>query len=274
MISVGVSMALYKMPSFKGYSSFHSAFWTNLFTLLFALIVFVAFSPSDDLFVISFYGLLWGSLFVLTMVQQKILLKRIETNTLLPVTASLSNVLTVGFGIFLFSDAISLLQWVAVILILSSVFFYSKKEGGLILDTNSVALGLGIVLTSTISKVVQKFSATHDTIFHFAIYQYLGAALFALILIYIFERKTFPKLFHIRNTWKFSLINAFFMSIAGFSFLKALSTGPISGVFSIAAGYTFVTAIVGVLLYKEILTSYKILLMCVTLLGIILMKLG
>jgi multidrug transporter EmrE-like cation transporter len=173
MVSVGVSMALYKMPSFKGYSSFHSAFWTNLYTLFFALIAFRIFSDSGNLFVISFYGLLWGALFALTMVQQKILLKRIETNTLLPVTSSLGNVLTIGFGVFLFSDVITPLQWVAIIVILSSVFLYSKKKGGLILDTNSITLGVGIILASTLSKVVQKFGATHDSIFHYAVYQYV-----------------------------------------------------------------------------------------------------
>ena len=51
------------------------------------------------------------------------------------------------------------------------------------------------------------------------------------------------------------------MTIAGFAFLKALSTGPLSGVYPIAAGYTFVTALLVVWLYKEKLTMYKLFLM-------------
>lgn len=262
------------MPSFKGYSSLHSTFWVNIFSLIFSVTVFIIFSHRENLAVISFYGLLWGALFALTMAQQKILLHRIETNTLLPVTSSLGNILTVLIGIILFSEKVSLVQGVATILILLSVFLYSRKKGGLILDMNSIWLGISIIVFSTLSKVVQKLGATHDTIFHFSVYQYVGASLFAFLLIYIFERKTIPTIFHIGKTWKISMVCAFFMTAAGFAFLKALSTGPLSGVYPIAAGYIFVTALLGIWLYKEKLSMYKVGLMLLTFIGIILMKLG
>lgn len=267
-------MSLYKMPSFKGYSSLHSTFWVNIFSLIFSVVVFNMSSSEANLTTVSFYGLLWGALFALTMAQQKILLHRIETNTLLPVTSSLGNILTVLIGVILFSEKVSLIQGVATILILLSVFLYSQKKGGLILDRRSILLGVSIIVASTLSKVVQKLAATHDTIFHFSVYQYIGASLFAFLLIYLFEKKTISTIFNIKETWKISLVCAFFMTVAGFAFLKALSTGPISGVYPIAAGYTFVTAILGVWLYKEKLTTYKFCLMILTFAGIILMKLG
>ncbi len=274
MVSVGISMSLYKMPSFKGYSSLHSTFLVNFFSLGFSLVVFSIFAKNESLAVVSYYGLLWGALFAITMALQKILLHRIETNTLLPVTSSLGNVLTVLIGVMLLAEKVSLLQAVATLIIIFSVFLYSQKKGGLVLDTQSVSLGLGIIVASTLSKVVQKFGAVNDTIFHFSVYQYIGASLFALLLIYIFERKTVLSIFRVGHVWKISMVCGFFMTIAGFAFLKALSAGPLSGVYPITAGYIFVTALLGVFLYNEKLTKYKVILLAMTFTGVILMRLG
>ncbi len=262
------------MPSFKGYSSLHSTLWANVFTLITVSVIYLFFVEWKSAIVISWYGLVWGILFALTMVQQKILLKRMETSTLLPVTSSLGNIFTVAIGVLFFSEALSALQWLAVMCILVAVFFYSRKKGGLILDAQSITLGLGIITVSTLSKVVQKAGAVHDTILHFSLYQYIGASLSALVLIFIFERNTFPQLFAIRQTWKISLINGVFMALAGFALLKALSIGPLAGVYPVAAGYIFVTAFIGAWLYKEKLTKYKVSLLILTFIGIVLMKLG
>lgn len=273
-VSLGVSMALYKMPSFQGYSSLHSTFWTNIFMGTIAVVVFFIFSHGDTLRVISWYGLLWGVFFALTMAQQKTLLKRMETNTLLPVTSSLGNILTISFGVLLFSEHISPLQLVAITLILLSVFLYGKKKGGLVLDLNSISLGVGIIIASTTTKVIQKFGATHDSIFHYSVYQYIGAIICALVLIFVFERKSFSTLFAIHKTWKISFLIAIFSAIGGYSLLKALSTGPLSLVYAVASSYTVVTAVLGVILYKESLTRYKISLMVITITGVILLKVG
>lgn len=274
VVSLGVSMSLYKMPSFQGYSSLHSTFWTNFFTSIISVIIFFVFANSNDLFSVSWYGLLWGIFFALTMCQQKILLKRIETNTLLPVTSSLGNILTIGLGVILFSEKISLLQYFAISLILFSVFLYGRKKGGMILDLSSITLGIGIIITSTTTKVIQKVGATHDSIFHFSVYQYFGAIICAFLLIYIFERKTVRTIFSIKKTWKMSLLIAFFSAIGGYSLLMALSTGPLSGVYAVQQSYIIVTALLGVFLYNESLTRYKIVLIGSILVGVILLKLG
>lgn len=271
--SLGVSMSLYKMPTFRGYSSLHSTFWTNLFSLIFSIIIFIIFAVSGDSITnISFYGLLWGVFFALTMAQQKVLLKRIETNTLLPITSSLGNILTVFLGIILFSESISLLGYFAITLIIISTFLYNRKDGGLVLDANSLTLGIGIIVTSTITKVIQKFGATHDSIVHFSFFQYLGASLCALFLIYVFEKNSLKQIFDIRQTCKMSLTISCFSTIGGYSLLKALSSGPLSGVYAIQPSYLIITAIMGVILYKEKLTKYKICLILLTILGVILIK--
>lgn len=273
-VTVGIYTALFRMPTFKGYSSLHSTLWVNVFSLGFALAVFFMFTKEVSLTAISWFGLLWGVLFALTTAQQKILLGRMETNTLLPVTSSLSNVLTVFAGIFIFSEQLSILQYVAVGIILLSIFLYSRKKGGLILDAHAVLFGLGIIVSSTFGKIVQKTGAMHEFILHYAVYQYIGATVCAFVLVYLFEPSSLRELPKIRNTWKISLTAGFFMAIAGYAFLLALATGPLAGVYPIAGAYTFVTALFGIWLYQEKLTGYKLSLMFLTFIGIALMKLG
>lgn len=273
-VTVGISVALFKMPTFKGYSSLHSTFWVNIFSLTVALIVFFAFTDEIPLTTISWYGLLWGVLFAFTTAQQKILLGRMETNILLPVTSSLSNVLTVFAGIFIFSEQLSGLQYVATLIILLCTFLYSRKKGGLILNRYAVLFGLGIIISSTLGKVVQKTGAVHESIIHFAVYQYIGATICAFLLVYLFEPFSLKRLHKIEDTWKISLVAGLFMAIAGYAFLLALASGPLAGVYLIAGAYTFVAALFGVWLYKEKLTRYKLFLMALACIGIILMKLG
>ncbi|MBP9782661.1 MAG: EamA family transporter [Candidatus Pacebacteria bacterium] len=267
-------MALFKMPTFKGYSSLHSTFWVNIFSLTVALIVFFAFTDEIPLTTISWYGLIWGVLFAFTTAQQKILLGRMETNILLPVTSSLSNVLTVFAGIFIFSEQLSGLQYVATLIILLCTFLYSRKKGGLILNRYAVLFGLGIIISSTLGKVVQKTGAVHESIIHFAVYQYIGATICAFLLVYLFQPSSLKRLHKIEDTWKISLVAGLFMAIAGYAFLLALASGPLAGVYLIAGAYTFVAALFGVWLYKEKLTRYKLFLMALAFIGIILMKIG
>ncbi len=273
-ITVGISVALFKMPTFKGYSSLHSTFWVNIFSLTVALIVFFAFTDEIPLTTISWYGLIWGVLFAFTTAQQKILLGRMETNILLPVTSSLSNVLTVFAGIFIFSEQLSGLQYVATLIILLCTFLYSRKKGGLILNRYAVLFGLGIIISSTLGKVVQKTGAVHESIIHFAVYQYIGATICAFLLVYLFQPSSLKRLHKIEDTWKISLVAGLFMAIAGYAFLLALASGPLAGVYLIAGAYTFVAALFGVWLYKEKLTRYKLFLMALAFIGIILMKIG
>lgn len=69
-----------------------------------------------------------------------------------------------------------------------------------------------------------------------------------------------------------SLTIACFSTVAGYSLLKALSSGPLSGIYAVNSSYLIITAIMGVVLYKEKLTKYKVCLILVTILGVILIK--
>src|SRR3989339_460564 len=194
-ILLGISMSLYKMPSFKGYSSFFSTFWTNLFSAFFVLIALVLFGQSylSGLSTISWYAIVWGGFFAINMVLQKILLQNVETNSAYPVTSSIGSVVTVLIGITVLSEHVSIIQTAGIAIILLSVFLFTRKTGSFPLDQKTILLSLGIIVSSTASKYIQKLGAVNDSVSHFMLWQYLGAALFGLLIAYIFFKEKLTK---------------------------------------------------------------------------------
>lgn len=269
-------MSLYKMPSFKGYSSFFSTFWTNLFSAFFVLIALVLFGQSylSGLSTISWYAIVWGGFFAINMVLQKILLQNVETNSAYPVTSSIGSVVTVLIGITVLSEHVSIIQTAGIAIILLSVFLFTRKTGSFPLDQKTILLSLGIIVSSTASKYIQKLGAVNDSVSHFMLWQYLGAALFGLLIAYIFEKEKFVNITHLDKYWKGSVLIGLFSVAGGYAIFKALSFGPLSGVYAIHPAYTFIAGIFGLIFFKEKLTKKKILLAFLSFVGIVLLKIG
>ncbi|MEI6400181.1 MAG: EamA family transporter [bacterium] len=265
------------MPSFKGYSSFLSTFWTNLFSALFVLSALFLFNKNDllnGISTVSWYAIIWGGFFAINMVLQKILLQNIETNSLYPVTSSIGSIVTVLIGITVLSEHISIVQTLGISIILISVFLYTRKSGSFPLDQRTILLSLGIIASSTASKYIQKMGADHDSVTHFMIWQYLGAALLGLCIAYIFEKGKFKEVTQLSKYWKGSVLIGFFSVLGGYAIFKALSFGPLSGVYAIHPAYTFVAGIFGFIFFKEKLTKKKMILAFLSVVGIILLKIG
>lgn len=274
--SLGVSLSLYKLPSYKGYSTFFSTFWTNVFSWGFVLLALLTIPSArqPDLGSVSWYAMLWGALFAMTMVLQKIMLQRVETNAAYPVTSSLGSMLTVAIGIIVLSERITLIQTVGIVVILLSVFLFTQKKGSFPLDRRTLFLSLGIIASSTASKYVQKMAATHEFIGRFMVWQYFGAAIFALLIAGVFEKKKFPEIFRLRRYWKGSMLIGFFSVLGGYTIFRALSLGPLSGVYAIHPGYTIVAAILGAIFFGEHLTKKKLAYAALSVVGVILLKIG
>lgn len=269
-------MAFYKMPSFKAYSSFFSTFWTNIFSAVLVLLALILFDPhySSGLATISWYAIIWGAFFAITMVLQKTLLHNAETNSAYSVTSSIGSVATVLIGIMLLSEQISLIQIFGIVIIMLSVFMFTRKTDAFPLNQKPLFLSFGIVVSSTASKYVQKLGATYDSVSHFILWQYIGAAIFALLVAYIFESRKFKEIVHLSKYWRGSLLIGLFSVLGGYTIFKALSLGPLSGVYAVHPIYTFVAGIFGAIFFKEKLTKIKIALATLSVVGIILLKIG
>ncbi len=269
-------MSLYKMPSFKGYSSFFSTFWSNIFAGMFVIGIIAMFDTQalSGLQTISWVALAWGVCFAITMVLQKLLLAHAESNAVYPVTSSLGSIITILIGVTVLSEHISPIQAFGTAIILLSVYLFTKKGGGFHLTRTTTLLALGIITSSTLSKYIQKFGATHDTVTHFMLWQFLGAATFALIIAYIFEKKSFRDIGTWSRYWKGSVLIGLFTAIGAYTIFLALSTGPLSGVFAIHPSYTIIAGIFAFLLFGERLTWKKVALALLSMAGVVLIRIG
>lgn len=275
-VFLGISMAFWKMPSFKNYSSFFSTFWTNIFSVILVLILLTFRNPSslNNLYTVSWYALAWGACFAVNMVLMKILLQNKEAGAVFPVTSSLGSLTTIFIGIIFLSEHVSIIQTIGILAIILSVYLFSRKGGSFPLDLKTIVLSIGIIASSTISKYFQKLGAVHDTVEHFMVWQYVGAALFAILIATWFERKNFKEIFRIEIYWKGAFLISIFSIAGGWAIFQALKTGPLSGVYAIHPAYTFISAIFAYFFFKEKLTLHKIALILLTIMGVILIKIG
>ncbi len=273
---LGVAMSLYKIPSFKNYSSHVSTIWTNAFSFIFVVTALLIFDYKllIGLKDISWYAFLWGALFATTMVLQKKLLHDVDTASAYSITSSVGSLITVLIGVKILAEQISIIQALGIIIVLLAVFIYTRKSSPLTLTKRTVWFCLGIVGVSTASKYVQKLGAITDSVSQFMLWQFIGATLFALLVAYIFEKDKFSDVINYKRYFKGSALISFFLVSGAYFILKALSLGPLSGVYAIHPAYTFIAGILGYIFFGEQFTKKKVILALASVLGIILLRVG
>lgn len=285
LVLFGFAMVFYKLPSRRGESMTMTTVWFFIASTALSLLFF-----HDSISEISaeMIGLafLWAISFTaLQILQMKILGKKIETNTLFPVTTTLSLALTVLFAVVVFGDVLSVSQWLGVILVVITVYlfvfckkgfrtglfnFHFTKEVGV--------LGLVIVITSALNKIVQKFAADSFSIEAFQISQYLAGSLFTIALALYLHRSNKKPEDGSKPLWLQGIVPGGLIGVFGFlggySLYMAIINGPFALVTSIHSLYILITAIAGWMIFKERLGWRKIVLITLAILAILLIKLG
>lgn len=268
----GVAMALYKLPSTKNHDRFATTFWSLLVPALLSLLFFHSYLPLGTP-AMMLTALLWGVTFTCIVLLQMYALKHVDTNALFPITTTASLIVTILIGIFAFHEFISPLQVGGVLLAITTIFLFVYKGSKLQYSSLVLSVGSGIILISAFNKVVQKIVADSFDIHVFQIYQYLFAAIFALI-VYLFVH---------RRNWKQHIVSGSFgvgsligvlSFFGGLSLYIALTKGPFSLVTSIHSLYTLVTALTAYFLFKEQLTAKKIFLLLLAIVAVVLIRIG
>ncbi len=269
---LGISVALYKVPSFKNESRYVTAFWSMIFPFFLSIIFFSGFlNLSSPKMILT--ALIWGISFSLLVLLQMKALKDVDTNALFPVTSIISLVTSLVAGFLLFKEIISLVQFIGIFLVIVVVYFYLYKKENIRYSNEILFLGLGIIFFSAFNKIIQKFVAEGFDIHAYQIYQYAFATLFSfLILIYFHKKKTFS--YFTKKSFLSGSLIGIFAFFGGYALLTALTKGPFVLIMSIHSLYIFVTALTGFFLFKEKLDKKIILLILVSVLAVILMRLG
>ena len=274
----GIAYTLFKLPAMQNQNRFASTFWVNTFITLIIVVSALFFSPHSFEVInakVMFLGLLWGMFFSLNMFFQMSALKKMGASTLFPIASSLSSILVVLIGFLFLSESISLSKILGIIVVLLSVYFFTRKNKEIILDSELIGYFSGILITSILVKYFQKvvIDFVQDPVTTVMV-EYLGAGIFALIFGYIFYKNTFTKSLKSRNEIRGGLIISVPLLLGGFFIIQALKIGELSQIFSVHPAYVVVVALLASLFFKEKITWKKILIIFVIIVGVILIKTG
>ncbi len=268
----GVSTAFYKLPSAKNHNRFVATFWALIISLVLSIAFFHSYITLSTPEMI-WTALLWGIAFPCLMLLQMYALKHVDTNVLFPITTTASLIITVLIGIFFFNEHITLIQTLGVILAILTLFLFSYKSGKLNFSSFLIGVGSGIIFISAFNKVLQKIVADKMDIHAFQIYQYLFATIIALLIFLVLHRRDWKTHILSGGLGIGSLIGIFGF-FGAYSLFVALTKGPFPLITSIHSLYILITALTAFFLFKEKLTTKKILLLLLAIVAVILIRIG
>jgi uncharacterized membrane protein len=271
MLQSGLLMALFKVPAAKQINKYSLSSWAYLFAVLTAGCVlreFIVF----DIRAIAF-AFVWGTSFAVLSITQMHVLHKHDTSGVFPFTSLASNVLVVIGGVFFLHNSISLLQWVAItlaVLLFIGAHWGSKKS--FIIEI--LPSFMFIALLSTFNKFVQNAGANHTEVNNFTFWQLFFTLMSSLVMLFFVKKQiSLSSLVH-KHLVGWAFLIGVFQFGTNYAIVHALSLGPISLVFILLGLYTFFTTVFAAILFKEKITTKKIVFIILSFLVVLFIKLG
>ena len=274
LILLGFQRFLYKVSAERkcntAWTTF--SFMATVAILSSTLFLLLGESVSDITFLIIIALVNSGAFLVATITHIEAL-KHIPTSVAYPIIR-LNAVVVVIFSIFYFKDRLSLYQGIGIVLALAVIVILAVGINDNNAPQKNIKRGFIFVLIALFggaaAAISSKFAASYTNKMAFIAVSYIASTLFSLGLRKKLETE------EARKTHKDALIIGVIMgliNLAGYySFLKALSTGPLSIIASITGMHFVISIILSALIYKEKLTLLRILGIFLTVLSIILLR--
>jgi len=274
LILMGIQRFLYKVSAER---QCHTA-WTTFFFMatvaILSSILFIFQGESvSNLTLLILIALLNSGAFLIATITHIEALKYIPASVAYPIIR-LNAVLVVIFSIFFFKDRLSPYQGLGIVLALAVIVILALGINDTNAPQKNLRRGSLFVLFSLFggagAAISSKFAAMYTHKMAFIAISYIASTLFSLG----FRKKLRTEETHKMN--KDALIIGVSMGLinfAGFySFLEALSRGPLSIIASITGMHFVMSIILSALIYKEKLTSSRIFGICLTVLSIIFLR--
>ena len=272
---MGTQRFLYKVSAERKCNTAWTTFSFMGTVAFFSSILFVALKePVTNISFLLFIGLLNSSAFLTATMTHIEALKHMPTGVVYPIIR-LNVVIVVLFSIIFFRDRLSFYQVtgivfaMAVIVVLTREFndedasSYKSRRRGLVFVFISV-------LSGSVASISSKFAAIHTNKMAFIAVSYILATLFSFGL----RRKLQTE--EANANHKDALIIGIVMGLINFagyySFLRALSMGPLSIIASITGMHFVIGIVLSAVIYRDKLTPSRILGISLTILSIILLR--
>jgi len=198
-------------------------------------------------------------------------LKNIDSVLFFPINKILGPIIAVVGGVFIFSESLSLQNYLGILLSVSvPLLLINKSEK---LRQKHLYLGLGLLVVSTIFGTITHFFTKVALGFSEHIFlclmvgQLTGFAV--SLLTYLYENKKGNLKIEIREVdIKYGVVTAFVGLLSLYAIARAIATGPISIVYTIHAHYILIPIILSVIYYKEHINLQKVAAVVVSMLAI------
>ncbi len=272
---MGTQRFLYKVSAEKRCNTAWTTFsFMATVAILSSILFFVLEESVANLSFLFFIALLNSAAFLVATVTHIEALKHIPASIVYPIIR-LSAVIVVIFSILFLKDRPSLYQLIGIFIAMLVIVVLTREladeetsPGNRKTGYLCVSLSL---LAGAVAIVSSKFAAVYTNRMAFIALSYIASTFFALGL----RRKLQTE--EANRNPKDALIIGFVMGLINFggyySYLKALSTGPLSIITSITGMHFFIAVILSALVYKERLTPSRILGISLTIVSIILLRL-
>lgn len=270
LILLGFQRFLYKVSAERKCNTSWTTFsFMATVAIMSSTLFFVLGEPVSDAKFLLFIALVNSGAFVIATISHIEALKHVPSCVAYPIIR-LNAVLVVIFSILFFNDRLSLYQGLGIALALAVIVILALGVDDQNAPQKNIRRGSLFVLISILggagAAISSKYAAGYNKMAFIAI-SYIASTLFSFGL----REKLQTKEAH--KTHKDALIIGAVMglfNLAGYySFLKALSTGPLSIIASITGMHFVISIILSALIYNEKLTLLRILGIFLTVLSII-----
>ena len=274
LILMGTQSFFYKVSAARSCNTAWTTFsFMATVALLSSVLFFFGNEPVPNVAFTLFIGILNSSAFVAATMTHIEALKRLPSGIVYSMIR-LNVVVVVLFSIFYFKDRPTINQIAGILLALVVILILTRQPEAEQTTAGQPKRGLVLVFISlfcgSIATISSKFAAMHTNPLSFMAISYLFSTLFSIGMR--------NKLQHgpVHANFKEALAIGFFMGLINFAgyytFLKALSTGPLSLVIAIIGLHFVIAILLSVLVYNEKLTPPVIAGISLTILSVILLR--
>jgi drug/metabolite transporter (DMT)-like permease len=275
VVLMGIQRFLYKVSVEKKCNSARTTFsFMATVTILSSALFFILKQPVANMGYLFLIASVNSGSFVIGTLTHMEALKHLTPSTVYPIIR-LNAVIVIVFSIFFFHDQLSLYQGIGIVLAMAVIYILTSRVEDQKPSRGSTRRGLVLVfvslLSGAIASISSKFAAMHTNKMGFMAVSYFMGTVFSFAI-----RKNLETA-GTSTTHKDAVLIGIMMGIinfAGFySFLKALSVGPLSIVVSITGMHFVIAVVLSALIYREKLRQADVLGISLTVVSVIFLRL-
>jgi len=271
---MGTQRFLYKVSAERGCNTAWTTFsFMATVTVLSLAGYLIIRPPIPDISALLLIAFLNSASFAMGTISHMEALKHLPAGIVYPIIR-LNAVIVVVFSVLYFQDSVSPFQVMGIIVAMTVIYILTRSVQGEKGTYGNRRWGFGLVAMALVSgalaSVTSKFATIYTDKIAFMAVSYFLATLFSFGLRKRLE--TEESRHSLRDALLIGLMMGLINFVGFYSFLTALSTGPMSVIISIMGMHFVIGIILSAIVYKERLTALRMLGIGLTIISVLLLR--